>query len=113
MAESSSNSAARAHPSAPRQGWWKPAAVLLFSGSILLMPTQPGLSIEGQRVLAIVVAAVVLWATEALPVAVSSLLALVLLSTLGGAKTPSDALIGFSSPILYFLLGSQVMGLPS
>lgn len=93
-----------------RQGWWKLASVLAVAAAVLLMPAQPGLSPEGQRVLAILVAAVVLWATEALPVAVSSILALALLSIMGGVKTPSEALIGFSSPILFFLLGSQVMG---
>ncbi len=85
------------------------AATVVFL-AILLMPSQSGLSREGQQVLAIVAGAVVLWATEALPVAVSCLLVVVLLNVTGGVKDPSQALIGFSSPILYFLIGSQIMG---
>ena len=90
--------------------WIKLVAVVGATATVLFIPPQHGLSPEGQRVLAVVVASVLLWATEILPVAVSSLLAIVLLSVSGGAKTPSDAMVGFSSPILYFLLGSQVMG---
>ena len=103
-----------AHPSALGPGrsspWVKLAAAAAVLFAILLMPAQPGLSSQGQQVLAIVAGAVVLWATEALPVAVSSLLVVVLLNVTGGVKSPSEALIGFSSPILYFLIGSQVMG---
>ncbi len=82
----------------------------LAMAAVLLIPPQPGLPAEGQRVLAIVAAAVVLWATEVVPVAVSSLLVVVLLMVLGVVKAPSEALVGFSSPILYFLVGSQTMG---
>ncbi|MCL4534733.1 MAG: anion permease [Bacteroidetes bacterium] len=103
-----------AHPSVLGSGrsspWVKLAAAAAVLFAILLMPAQPGLSSQGQQVLAIVAGAVVLWATEALPVAVSSLLVVVLLNVTGGVKSPSEALIGFSSPILYFLIGSQVMG---
>ncbi len=103
-----------ARPSALGPGksppWVKLAAAAAVLFAILLMPAQPGLSSQGQQVLAIVAGAVVLWATEALPVAVSSLLVVVLLNVTGGVKSPSEALIGFSSPILYFLIGSQVMG---
>ncbi len=90
--------------------WAKVAAAAVVFLALLLMPAQPGLSSEGQQVLAIVAGAVVLWATEALPVAVSCLLVVVLLNVTGGVKNPTQALIGFSSPILYFLIGSQIMG---
>jgi len=88
----------------------KLAATAAAMAAVLLMPPQPGLSAEGQRVLSIVAAAVVLWATEAVPVALSSLSVIVLLMVMGGLKSPSDALVGFSSPIIYFLLGSMAMG---
>ncbi len=82
------------------------AAVL----AVLMLPPTPGLSPEGQRVLAIVAAAVLLWATEVVPVAVSSLLVLVLLMVFGVVKSPAEALTGYSSTILFFLIGSMVMG---
>lgn len=88
----------------------KLAATAIAMVAVLLLPPTPGLSTEGQRVLAIVAAAVLLWATEVVPVAVSSLLVIVLLMVFGVVKTPAEALIGYSSPILFFLIGSMVMG---
>lgn len=90
--------------------WLKVAAAVAAFLGVLLLPAQAGLSAEGQRVLAIVAAAVVLWATEVVPVAVSSLLVVVLLMVTGVVGTPTEALVGFSSPVLYFLLGSLAMG---
>jgi anion transporter len=88
----------------------KIAAAMAVLLAVLLMPPQPGLSAEGQRVLAVVAAAVVLWATEALPLALSSMAVVALLVILGGVDAASDALVGFSSPIVFFLLGSLAMG---
>ncbi|HEX2986750.1 MAG TPA: SLC13 family permease, partial [Chloroflexota bacterium] len=90
--------------------WLKLALTVLATLAVLLLPPQPGLSPEGQRVLSIVAAAVVLWATEVIPVAVSSLLVVVLLMVMGTVKSPSQALVGFSSPIVFFLVGSLAMG---
>lgn len=78
--------------------------------AVLLLPPQHGLSAEGQRALAVVVAAVVMWATEAVPVAVACLAVPVLMIVTSAVRTPPEALAGFSSPILFFLIGSQVMG---
>ena len=88
----------------------KLAATAAGAIAVLLLPSPPGLSPEGQRVLAIVAAAVMLWATEVVPVAVSSLLVVMLLMATGVVKSPSEALAGYSSPIVFFLIGSMVMG---
>ncbi|MGE5617701.1 MAG: SLC13 family permease [Sphingomonadaceae bacterium] len=98
------------HRSSLITAYWRIALAATVFLALLLMPPQPGLSTQGQRVLAIVATAVILWATEALPVAVSSLAVVVLLNITGGVRSPSEAAAGFSSPILYFLIGSQVMG---
>ena len=42
-------------------------------GALMLMPTPDGLTQEGQRALAIMVLAVVLWSTETLHIAVTGL----------------------------------------
>jgi di/tricarboxylate transporter len=97
------------HPSFTTTGPKLAFAAAVFL-AILMVPVPSGLSVQGQEVLAIVAGAVVLWATEALPVAVSSLLVVVMLNVTGGAKSPSESLAGFSSPIPFFLIGSQVMG---
>ena len=68
----------------------------------MLMPTPNGLTDEGQRALAIMVLAVVLWSTEALHIAVTGLISLVLLVLFQGVADIEGALHGFSQPVCYF-----------
>ncbi len=87
------------------------AAPLLVFAVILLVPAPPGLSAEGQRALAVMGLAVVLWATEALPVALTGLIGVVLLMLLGAVPDEVTALYGFSRPVAYFLIGILGLGL--
>src|SRR3989304_6073487 len=82
---------------------------LAFFVLLLILPRPSGLSASGQRVIAVVITVVLLWATEALPVALSSILALVLLATTRGVSSTADLFAGFSSPLPYFLLAILVM----
>jgi len=86
---------------------------LLFAAAaysaVRVAPAPADLSASGQQVLAIVAVAVVLWATEALPVALSSLVLLILLGAAAGLPSLTQAFIGFTSPVVFFLLGVQVM----
>ena len=86
------------------------AAGLLFL-VVLLMPTPQGLTPEGQRALAVMALAVVLWATEALPIPVTGLVGVILLVGLGAVPDTGAGLYGFSQPVAYFLLGILTMGL--
>jgi len=81
------------------------AAFLIF----FLLPPVAGLSSSGQRVIAVVILAIILWATEALPVGVSSLIILVLLAATKSVTSVSELFHGFRSPILYFLIGVMAM----
>ena len=78
---------------------------------ILLLPTPSGLTPEGKRVLAVLALAIVLWFTELLPFAVTGLLAIALLVLVKGVPSIDEALIGFSNPVAYFLIGVLAMGL--
>ena len=75
------------------------------------MPEPPGLSIEGQRVLAVTATAVVLWITEAVHSSIVGLIAVILLSVSSAVPSLKDALYGFSQPLVYFLFGVYVMAL--
>ena len=86
------------------------AAGAVFAG-ILLMPTPAGLTPEGQRALAVMLLAVVLWATEAIPVAVAGIAGVVLLTLTGAVPDIAAALYGFSRPVAYFLIGILTLGL--
>ena len=84
--------------------------VLVFL-AVLLAPTPAGLTEPGQRALAVMLLAVVLWATEALPIAVTGLLGVVLLVITGAVPDEVTALYGFSRPVAYFLIGILGLGL--
>ena len=85
-------------------------ATAAFLG-ILLMPTPEGLTGPGQRALAVMVFAVVLWATEVLPVAVTGIIGVVLLVLVGAVPDVGIAVYGFSQPVAYFLIGILTLGL--
>jgi len=76
----------------------------------ILLPPLVGLSPQGQRVIAVVLLAIILWATEALPVGVSSIIILLLLAITKSVPSANDLFYGFLSPILYFLVGVMAMG---
>ncbi len=85
-------------------------AVAVYLG-LLLAPLPANLPDQGQRVLAVVGLAVVLWITELIPNAVTGLLAVVLLVLTGATKDINTALSGFASPTSYFLIGILGLGL--
>lgn len=86
------------------------ASVALFL-LILLLPAPVGLTDAGQRALAVMAFAVALWATDALPIAVTGLLGVVLLVLLGAVPDIAGGLYGFAQPVSYFLVGILTLGL--
>jgi di/tricarboxylate transporter len=55
--------------------------------------------------------AVALWGSEVLALPVTALLAMVLLFVVGTVPSAEQALVGFASPVLFFLLGSAGLGI--
>ena len=90
-------------------------AKLLLAGAVfvavLLIPTPDGLTVQGQRALAVMLLAVILWATEAIPVPVAGVGGVVLLVLIGAVPELGPALYGFSQPVAYFLIGILTLGL--
>ncbi|HUG38177.1 MAG TPA: SLC13 family permease [Candidatus Limnocylindrales bacterium] len=87
------------------------AALVLVAVVIATLPTPNGLSREGQRVLAVVVLAVGLWSTAAVPPGVTGLVVVAALTLSGGVPNLAVALSGFADPVAYFLLGVLTIGL--
>jgi sodium-dependent dicarboxylate transporter 2/3/5 len=91
----------------------KPLAILaaiVAAALIILMPTPEGLTPAGQRTAALFVGALILWSTEALPIAVTSLLAIAIqpllqISQLGPAMTAA------MSPVFFFVLVMFIIAL--
>lgn len=79
--------------------------------AIILAPNPEGLTDQGQRALAVMALAVVLWATESLHIAVTGMVSVVLLVLVDAVDDVGGALYGFSQPVTYFLLGILTLGM--
>jgi sodium-dependent dicarboxylate transporter 2/3/5 len=75
-----------------------------------LAPGPAALPPEGRAVVGVVLAGMLLWMTEALPLGVTALLVLALLGTVPGV-TPAALFGGFASPVVFFLVGALALGL--
>ena len=84
---------------------------LVAFAAVMLAARPEDLSVEGQRSLAVMALAVGLWATGALPLAVTGIAAVVLLTLVGAVPDIEAALYGFSQPVPYFLIGILTLGL--
>lgn len=83
-------------------------AALAVCAGVALLPTPDGLTHEGQNAIAIFALCFVLWVSNALPLAVTSLLAIVLLPTLR-VIPPGRSFALFGSPVVFFILGAFML----
>lgn len=90
---------------APRPGRGVLGLLLASAGAVTLMllPAPSGLSAEAHRTATIFWIALVLWASEAIPIAVTALLVVALQPLLGVAGM-SKAFAGFISPVFFFVI---------
>lgn len=79
----------------------------LLALAVYLVPL-PGLRASGHAAIALLVFAVTMWATEAVPLAVTSLIIL-FAQPLIGVESFENAVIGFANPILFLMIGGFIM----
>jgi sodium-dependent dicarboxylate transporter 2/3/5 len=77
---------------------------------LLLLPCPPGLSPEGWKVMALAALMLSWWVTEAVPMAVTALLPMLLLPMLGVAKL-DEAAAPYANPVVYLFMGGFVIAL--
>ncbi len=77
---------------------------------LLLLPAPSGMPPEAWRVMAVAVLMAVLWVTEALPLAATSLVPLVAFPLLGISSTKAAA-APYADPLIFLFLGGFVLGL--
>jgi len=87
------------------------AGLFLLWGVSIVVPTPAGLSIAGMRVIMVAASAIVLWGTEIVPIGVTGILVILGLVLSGGVPNLRQALVGFSQPVPYFLIGVLTIGL--
>ena len=73
----------------------------------MLIPL-PGLTSAGHASIALLLFAIVMWVTEALHLAVTSLLLLFIQPVIGVA-TFTNAVIGFANPIIFLMIGGFII----
>ena len=95
-------------PASARGAFIGLAAAALLALQVVLVPGPATLPAEGQRMAAIFVVVLILWMTEAVPVGVTSLLAVVLLPIFGVADLPT-AFTTFISPVFFFVLAMFIV----
>src|ERR1041385_8259808 len=90
-----------------REGWIV-AALAIYALARLASPLD-GLTPYGQAVLGAMTAGAILWISEAVPIGLTAIVVLVLLA-LSPGKGLADAAVGFTSPVVFFLIGAVALG---
>lgn len=72
---------------------------------ILFVPTSEGMSAAGRNCLGVLVAALILWTTEAIPIAITAL-ALIALQPIFGIAPIGTAVKEFISPVIFFVIAT-------
>lgn len=75
---------------------------------IVNLPTPTGLTLEGQKALAIFVVSILLWVTHALPLVITSLL-VVILFPLTGVMSSHESYALFGNEAIFFILGAFIL----
>ena len=83
-----------------------PLAIIAFI-VVMLIPMN-GLSYPGHAAIALLVFAIIMWATEAVHLAVTSLIILFIQPIIGVARF-NDAVIGFANPIIFLMIGGFII----
>lgn len=83
-----------------------PLAIIAFI-IVMLVPLK-GLSSPGHAAIALLVFAVIMWASEAQHLAVTSLI-LLFLQPIFGIESFSNAVIGFANPIIFLMIGGFIL----
>ncbi|MEN6593142.1 MAG: DASS family sodium-coupled anion symporter [Methanobacterium sp.] len=83
-----------------------PLAILAYI-VVMLIPT-PGLEFAGHSAIALLLFAIVMWVSEAVHLAVTSLILLFIQPIIGVASF-GDAVIGFANPIIFLMIGGFII----
>ncbi|MFQ5862366.1 MAG: SLC13 family permease [Candidatus Brocadiales bacterium] len=84
--------------------------IYLFAAAVatLLLPTPEGLTLEGQKTLSIFVLCAGLWISHVIPLHITSILAILLISLLGVMET-KEAYALFGNEAVFFILGAFIL----
>lgn len=91
--------------------WYRPTIFLISAAIFILIfniPTPAGLTVEGQKALAIFFVAILLWVTNALPLMITSLMVVILLP-LSKVLSSRESYALFGNEAIFFILGAFIL----
>ena len=86
------------------------AGVLLAGTAALLVGVFADIDLQTKVCVIVMMIAVAMWITDWVPAVTTSFFCILLLTFAGGVDSFTEALVGFSKPICYFLIGILAMG---
>jgi len=84
------------------------AFVILLFFAVIKFPTPEGLTVEGQRAIAVFLVCLILWVTSLIPLQITSLLAIILLPLMG-IMDSKKAYSLFGNEAVFFILGAFIL----
>ncbi|WP_282920640.1 SLC13 family permease [Ignavigranum ruoffiae] len=83
-------------------------AIITFL-SLFFIPLPPGMTIQGQRSLAIFVAALIMWVSKPIPIYQTSILAILLLPLIGAVESQKEAFGTLGFDIIWLMVAAFVL----
>ena len=80
-------------------------AVVILIGT-LIIPAPEGLNVAGKNALGLLLAGIVLWITEAVPLGISAMLLMILLPLYGVTEKLAIVFKDFMSPVIFFVIAT-------
>ena len=87
---------------------WFIAGTLLLSAFIIVAPTPEGLTVQGKNAIAIFVLCLIFWVSNAIPLMITSILAIILLPLLN-VMDGKEAYALFGNQAVFFILGAFIL----
>lgn len=87
---------------------WVICGTFALSATVAFMPTPEGLEVSGQRAIAIFLLCFIFWLTNAVPLVITSLFAIILLPLLGVLDSKTSYAL-FGNQAVFFILGAFIL----
>jgi sodium-dependent dicarboxylate transporter 2/3/5 len=92
--------------------WWRRILICFFAISIVILfyflPTSSGLSHNGQIMIGIMIMGAILWITEPIPLAATSLL-IITMQPIMGTMEAQEVFASFGNQAIFFLIGAFII----
>ena len=92
----------------PKKNFIYIAIAIIILAITVIIPAPEGLDEDGKRMIGILLVGVILWTSEAIPLAVTGLLIIILQPILNISK-PIEVFSAFGNTAIFFLIGAFIL----